>query len=414
VIGLLLAALSVAAPADFAGCRGEPVDVALERFEDLLVVGSPDAEVAFADCLARVGLLHSAQRHYLEVVKAGPGTPGFPEALGRAFVVAEEIGDLHSVSRYIRGLSLRDFPARPGRDALLFVHGRNLLLQGQPGRAAGVLDEISGDFGWPTETALALGRSLELVGEYRQALDVYRQVEGADRDVLRQRESLLLARMSEPARALAVMEQIGPDSPRRSDALAIVANLWLGMADDENARTAAREASRLARRAQHLSPAELVLAEIDVDACRVGRATLRLRRFERDWRPTAMALDAAGTVGRPSGWHVWEVWEGPDPVAYGISPALMDRMRQDAPERAFLEAHLDQLERELVTLDGIEHEGFQAVVAPHVERVVHDGHAQIRYLLGESFLAQIRATSKELERELRAAERLTGRLAGCE
>ena len=259
-----------------------------------------------------------------------------------------------------------------------------------------------------------MGRSLEIVGEYRQAIDVYRQVEGADAEALRQRESLLLARMSEPAKAVAVMEQIGPDSPRRSDALAIAANLWLTMADKEHARGAAREASRLARRAHHLSPAELVLAELDVDACRVQRASLRLRRFEREWKPTAMALDALGAVGRPSGWHVWEVWEGPDPVEFGISSALMDRMRQDAPERAFLEAHLDQLDRELVALDAVEHEGFQAVVAPHVERVVYDGQAQIRYLLGESFLAQLRATSKELERELQAAERLKGRLEACD
>ena len=95
---LWLLGLVYAAPMDFSGCRGDAAVAAVARFEDMISTGDPAVEVGFADCLARLGLLHSAQRHYLEVVRQGPGSEMFSQALGRAFALAEEIGDLRSLS----------------------------------------------------------------------------------------------------------------------------------------------------------------------------------------------------------------------------------------------------------------------------------------------------------------------------
>ena len=64
----VLGAALAAEPIDFGDCREDPQVEAADRFTEMLASDEATAHVALGNCFAQLGLLHTAQRHYLDVV----------------------------------------------------------------------------------------------------------------------------------------------------------------------------------------------------------------------------------------------------------------------------------------------------------------------------------------------------------
>ena len=412
---LWLVGLLWAAPMDFSGCRGDAAVAATARYEDMVRTGDPAVELGFADCLARLGLLHAAQRHYLMVVRRGPDAEGFQPALGRAFALAEEIGDLRSVSPYVRGLSIRDFPARPGRNALLFVHGRQLAWQDETVLAVGTLDEIDPEFRWAEDAKLISGRINERAGRAREALDTYRSVESGPRMAeARMLEARLLLEQGEPERALSALLQVPATAERAADAIATRTRLWLSLGDAKRAREDAALVASIGREAGGLAVADLATLEVDVAECRVGPARRGIQRFERRWGRAGQALDAVALVGDPGGLAVWETWFGSDPVRWELPRIIHSQVAYDGLDKAFLRAHLNQITLEREVLASVEDETFTALVSPHLSLLLDDGEQVLQSLMGAAHQSHLTEVASELGALLSGVDSLELVLRRCQ
>ena len=411
---LWMLATLYAAPVDVESCRGDAAVAAVARFEDMINTGDPAVEVGFADCLARLGLLHSAQRHYLEVVRHGVGSEAYRHALGKAFSLAEQIGDLRSVAGYLRGASLQHFPARPGRDALLFVHGRQLAWDGETLLSIGTLDEISPEFTWSQDAKLIAARSLELAGRHREALDTYRSIDQGPRfSEARQLEARLFKRQGQPEAALASLQQVSADAPFAGPAAASRVRLWLMLDNVDRASEDAQLARSLSKQDGRVSAAELAGLEIEVARCNVGKASRGLKRFQKRWGRAQIALDALAVVGDPNGLEVWEAWFGDDPVRWDLPDSLTIQLGEDGLDKGFLWASLAQVTAERATLAQVEDEAFQAIVQPHLQGVLDDGEQRLHALMGAAHQSHLRDVSSDLTGQLALSESLQRSLTKC-
>ena len=181
MIGFLLASGALAI--SLGDCAVLPAETALDRFEEMLVSGSAAAEVGFADCLAELNLLHSAQRHYLQVVRSGSRDDAWHAAVDRAMALVDHTGDPHSVQPYIQGIDAREVRTEHGHDALFYVHANNLIAEGQHELAAVRLENVDPRSPWGPAAIYAQARAIDATGRVDPALDLYGKVHEAPLEV---------------------------------------------------------------------------------------------------------------------------------------------------------------------------------------------------------------------------------------
>lgn len=416
MIAAWLSVALAAGPISLGECE-DPVRTSIERFEEMIVTAEPAAEVAFADCLVELGLYHSAQRHYLEASRMRlEGMPSDPwmRALDRAMALVDELGDPHSVAAYVRGVEPRGVKLNRGRNAMYLVHGLNLIGEGRYELAAVRLEEVDPESVWGQTALLAQARALDLAGRIEPALALYASVDDPRmaEDALTRRAVLLeeSGRLDEALRILDELEAL----PGESGFAATARVHWLVRAGrQEEAEAAARQALHLASEGAYVPDGDLVAAEVAVHDCKVRRARRHIARYRDRWDPVQMALDVAVNVGKVDGGVVYEQYFGEETLDWGLPESVIAHVTGPDRERGEVQQHLARIETEATALDAIEGDEFQAIVAPHLRRVLEDGQMRLRFLVGEGVLTALAGVHGELAAHGAQADRLEERAAEC-
>lgn len=412
MIGWLLAAGLGLAASLVPDCPGDPVVTAGDRFEAMLSGGGPEAELGFAECLVALDLPHAAQRHALEVVRRGRGSPAWNRAVDVSMALVDVLGDPLSPMPYLQGIQPADVSAGAGRDALYLVHGQLLLAEQRYELAAVRLEEVDPTGVWGAEARLSQGRAMALSGRMEPALDLFLSVpDGTEGLEARVRAVRLLQDLGRTDEALAALEGVEGGGLAVPEALRVA----LLLEDDrlEEAAEAVAAVRRAARDGAWIPEADLVVAELAWRQCRVGKARRHLDRFDGWSAPVALALDTAVHVGSTDGRQVYADWFGPDPVDHALPPSLEASVRQPLPSRARVEGHLAQVKRERARLPTLSDGRFQAVVAPHLERVFDDGEERLRFLVGEGVAERLRELHADLEAHQATSAALRESLRAC-
>lgn len=400
-----------------ASCPEATIPALVDRFEAMAADPSTPAMLAYADCLAEMGFVHAAQRHYLEVARSGPEPGAWRLGLERAMSLVDLTGDPLSVQPYLRGVDVRVFGGEargPWYDAMLFVNGQQLAGDGQFELAAVRLDDVDPGSPWAAPARLAQAKALEQAGRLEEALDRYALVpDGPHRSEALARAALLLARGGRVGPALAALDTLAEDPARVGFAVPLRARLLLGEDRLDEARAEAKRGARVARDS-YAPDAELVRAEVALARCRVAEAERALDRFERDWAPVRLALDTAANVGNADGYRVWAAWHGPEPVDWGWPEPVSREVAHPQPASAWLEGHLQRVEDEQAAIAAIDDQRFQAIARPHLDEVLDDGRDQLRMLLGQEIVRRMRDLHAGLVLQRTNAAALRERAASCE
>lgn len=118
-----------------------------QELNELLVKNSfPEHETKIqyylAKCLFDLGMHHSAQHHFMEVVRRGPSNPYFKYALPRLVAIAEHTGNDAELLRIVDKIPPEAFPRR-ARNRLAYLMGRKMFDQQSLSAAASYLRQVS-------------------------------------------------------------------------------------------------------------------------------------------------------------------------------------------------------------------------------------------------------------------------------
>lgn len=413
LVGLILGGWFAAAQA---GCPDASPSGLVDAFEAMVSDPSTATMLTYAGCLAEFGLVHAAQRHYLEVARSGPEPAAWRAGLEGAMSLVDVTGDPLSVQAYLRGVDVRVFGGEgrgPWYDAMLFVNGQQLAGDGQHELAAVRLDDIDPRSPWAAPARLAQARALDQAGRTEQALERYVMVpDGPYRSEALARSALLLARTDRVEPALAVLAELETDPARAGFAVPLRARMLLRQNRLADARAEAARGLRVAR-TSYAPDAELVVAEVALADCRVGVAQRALDRFDRAWPPVAVALDTAANVGNADGLRVWTAWLGPEPVRWGLPEPVRAEALNPQPARAWVESHLELIDLEQEAVHAVDDARFQAIVRPNLDELHDDGRDQLRRLLGQEVQRRMQELHAGLQLQQRAAVSLRERLEAC-
>jgi len=94
-----------------------------------------------AKTLYELGMYHSAQHYYMEVVRKGPSNPYFKHALPRLAAIAEYTGNDYELLRLVHKVPPEEYP-RQARPHLYYLMGRKMYESGELSDAAAYFSQV--------------------------------------------------------------------------------------------------------------------------------------------------------------------------------------------------------------------------------------------------------------------------------
>ncbi|MBT3220104.1 MAG: hypothetical protein HN348_13525 [Proteobacteria bacterium] len=127
--------------------QAKKYQTASKGFYDLLAENAyPDEEAKIQYYLAKslfdLGLYHSAQHYFMEVVRRGPRNPSFKYALPRLVGIAQKTGNDYELLRIVHKIPPESFP-RHAKTQLYYLMGRKLYEKDELSQSAKYFQQVS-------------------------------------------------------------------------------------------------------------------------------------------------------------------------------------------------------------------------------------------------------------------------------
>lgn len=124
----------------------KPLTASLKLYEMLKDGKYPEKqskiEYYLGRCLFDLGMYHSAQYYFIEVLKKGPSDPNFKYALPKLVTIAKFTGDDSDLTRIVAKVPPDEFP-RSARNQLYYLLGTRMYEQGRLTEARKYFDQVS-------------------------------------------------------------------------------------------------------------------------------------------------------------------------------------------------------------------------------------------------------------------------------
>ncbi|MEL6345000.1 MAG: hypothetical protein AAFV53_17915 [Myxococcota bacterium] len=405
-----------------------PLSASLALFE-LLEEGSfPDREdeinYYMGKSLEALEMYHTAQFHYMRVVRSGPKGQFFNYALSRMVVISRFTGDDYDLARVAKKLSPEDFP-RGARERFYYLKGLDAYREDELSRAKDYFGQISTSSPMYLRSKYVEGvisnKQEKLKSAVRSFLDVYR-ADNAARSEREAEEELKLKDLSlvNVARVYYRIERFDEADKFYSQVSresmywpqAMYEQAWTGFMRNEFNRSLGlllTVDSPFFRDDEYLPDATILRALTFFNLCQYEEVEGMLLQFEEQYTPIRDEMKDfvegyASKEGRRIADQAWNTYFGTDErkVDTSLPKALFNRMLRNS-DLSGLVRHMDIMDDEVEAIDD-QKPTWRDSVGTYLKKIIQDDRAKYERRAGLLFLKEMSNETNYLSNLLTQSE----------